>query len=70
MTNLQIDSPLKFICSILLFLIIGYLTIRLFAKALFTSYFEAFKSILGGKHGIKQDGRNKKEVVGENKKEL
>jgi len=70
MINTQIDSPEKLIVLIILFLILGYISLRIFAKALFISYFEAkLKYFIGGKHG-KNVRTNEERFIGKNKKEL
>lgn len=73
MINLTVDTPIKLLCLIILFLILGYISLRLFSKALFISYFEAklkfFKFFIGGKHG-KNIRTDEKRITGKNEKEL
>lgn len=70
MINLTVDTPIKLLCLIILFLILGYISLRLFSKALFISYFEAkLKFFIGGKHG-KNIRADEKRITGKNEKEL
>lgn len=70
MINLQIDSPWKLFCAIILFAIVGYTIVRLFSKALFISYFETKLKMRGkGKDGKIIKG-NESSIVGKDKKEL
>jgi len=70
MINLTVDTPIKLLCLIILFLILGYISLRLFSKALFISYFEAkLKFFIGGKHG-KNIRTDEKRITGKNEKEL
>lgn len=70
MINVQIDSPWKLLCTIILFVIVGYMGIRLFSKALFISYFETKLKMRGkNKNGKNAEG-DEGGIIGENKKEL